>query len=176
MVPAGVVCRTAADECDLPEFCSGMEAACPDDVFQQNGNLCNQGINICFNGKCQSADLQCKHIFGPDSKSASYECYQELNVIGDRFGNCGGVQGYYAKCDKDDVLCGKIQCAITGEVKINIKNAAVSFYTPKNETCVNADFFTSDFVDPVQVRDGTKCGENKVYILTQIQMKEKLGF
>ena len=37
---AAFVCRSAADDCDLEEYCSGRDAFCPDDVFKWNGNKC----------------------------------------------------------------------------------------------------------------------------------------
>ena len=35
------LCRAAASECDLPEFCHGNTEWCPSDVHKQNGLTCD---------------------------------------------------------------------------------------------------------------------------------------
>lgn len=58
-------CRPAADEqCDLAEFCTGASSSCPPDLYVQDGHGCEQGTGYCYKGRCQSADLQCQHIYG----------------------------------------------------------------------------------------------------------------
>lgn len=55
--PQGTTCRAAATVCDLPEFCSGGDAACPLDQHAPDGtacddqNACSQG-DICTAGTC----------------------------------------------------------------------------------------------------------------------------
>ncbi|KAF4802448.1 hypothetical protein TURU_025529 [Turdus rufiventris] len=91
------LCRPAADAtCDLPEFCSGASASCPPDMYVQDGHDCGQGTGYCYQGRCQSSDLQCKKFYGRDiiaelvdSKNAPVICYEEINAQRDRFGNCG---------------------------------------------------------------------------------------
>lgn len=59
------LCRPAADAtCDLPEFCSGASASCPPDMYVQDGHDCGQGTGYCYQGRCQSSDLQCKKFYG----------------------------------------------------------------------------------------------------------------
>ncbi|XP_059579240.1 disintegrin and metalloproteinase domain-containing protein 9-like [Alligator mississippiensis] len=60
---AGKLCRDIGDECDLPEYCSGASHLCPEDVFRQDGSACGKS-DICFQGKCNNHDRQCKAIFG----------------------------------------------------------------------------------------------------------------
>ncbi|XP_044132952.1 disintegrin and metalloproteinase domain-containing protein 9-like [Bufo gargarizans] len=163
-LPSGTLCRIKADECDLHEYCSGTTAACPEDVFQQNGNLCNDGKSVCYNGKCQNVDLQCVQFFGPASMNADLECYQKLNVIGDRFGNCGGVKGFYGRCQPQDVLCGKCHCMKMDGEAIFRPDMAIAYYTSKDHVYLTGDFLMDYFIDPFWVKDGTKCGENKICI------------
>ncbi|XP_075063568.1 disintegrin and metalloproteinase domain-containing protein 9-like isoform X2 [Mixophyes fleayi] len=161
-LPARTLCRRPADECDLPEYCSGTTPTCPEDLFQQNGNLCNDKSSFCYKGLCQNADIQCRQLFGPAARNADLDCYQELNVIGDRFGNCGGFGEFYASCHIADVLCGKLQCMIMDTETVTTANLAISYYAAKHHMCVTADSLTDN--NPLWVKDGTKCGENKMCI------------
>ncbi|KAM4039315.1 disintegrin and metalloproteinase domain-containing protein 9-like isoform 2-T2 [Anomaloglossus baeobatrachus] len=163
-LPYGMLCRNKSDECDLHEYCTGKTAVCPEDVFQQNGNPCNDEKSICYDGKCQNLDLQCVQFFGPASRNADLECYEVLNVKGDRFGNCGGVKGFYGSCQPQDVLCGKLHCTINvGQAKVR-PDMAISYYNSKQQICVSGDFFTYYFIDPLWIKDGTKCDQNKICI------------
>ncbi|KAM3926829.1 disintegrin and metalloproteinase domain-containing protein 9-like [Leptodactylus fuscus] len=163
-LPYGTLCRKKTEECDLHEYCSGTMAACPEDVFEQNGNPCNDKKSVCYNGKCRNLDLECMQYFGPASRNADLECYEKLNVIGDRFGNCGQVQGLYGSCKPQDVLCGKLHCIIMDGEAISRSDMAISYYTSKHLTCLSGDFLTGYFTDPLWVKDGTKCGEDKICI------------
>uniref|UniRef100_U3JVL9 ADAM metallopeptidase domain 32 n=1 Tax=Ficedula albicollis TaxID=59894 RepID=U3JVL9_FICAL len=89
------LCRPAADStCDLPEVCSGSSASCPPDVYLQDGQDCGRGTGYCYQGRCQSSDLQCKRFYGRDSKNAPVGCYEEINAQRDRFGHCGFRDGH----------------------------------------------------------------------------------
>ncbi|XP_077119240.1 disintegrin and metalloproteinase domain-containing protein 9-like isoform X2 [Ranitomeya variabilis] len=163
-LPYGTLCRNKSDECDLHEYCSGKTAVCPEDVFQQNGNPCNDEKSVCYYGKCQNVDLQCVQFFGPASRNADLECYKELNVKGDSFGNCGGVKGFYGSCHPQDVLCGKLHCTLNeGEAKVR-PDMVISYYNSTQHICLSGDFFTDYFIDPLWIRDGTKCNQNKICI------------
>lgn len=52
--PSTTVCRAAADECDLPDYCSGSSACCPLDLKVTNGQLCGDGARPCGAEQCQS--------------------------------------------------------------------------------------------------------------------------
>jgi hypothetical protein len=60
----GVTCRDAANECDLPEHCSGDDGKCPIDIHKKNGNPCGGNTGYCFNGICPTVDIQCGIIWG----------------------------------------------------------------------------------------------------------------
>lgn len=63
---AGSVCREAAGDCDLPEYCTGSSADCPDDGFQMNGTPCyNQARGYCHDGQCPTLLHHCWRLFGP---------------------------------------------------------------------------------------------------------------
>ena len=39
----GVECRSSTGQCDLPEYCDGLQEFCPSNVFKQKGFPCSVG-------------------------------------------------------------------------------------------------------------------------------------
>jgi hypothetical protein len=58
------LCRPAATECDIPEYCDGVSGKCPADIFKKNGQGCEKGDGYCYNGVCPVRDHQCQLIWG----------------------------------------------------------------------------------------------------------------
>ncbi|XP_026571011.1 disintegrin and metalloproteinase domain-containing protein 9 [Pseudonaja textilis] len=159
----GTVCRERASECDLPEYCNGSSAFCPQDVTIQNGHPCHQDKAYCYDGVCQDYELQCQNIFGPQAKVAPKICFSDVNSKGDRFGNCGYQNREYKKCSSWNAMCGKLQCENVENLPVfRIKPAIIQ--TPiKDTTCWGVDFqLGSDVPDPGMVNEGTKCAPGKV--------------
>jgi disintegrin/metalloproteinase domain-containing protein 26 len=113
----GTVCRQEKNECDLPEWCNGTSAECPEDVYIVNGSPCSGG-GYCYKMTCHERETQCKRIFGKEARSANKVCYMEMNKLGDHFGKCGKSSSNYIGCDMADVLCGKIQCDNVEEIPL----------------------------------------------------------
>ncbi|XP_043911968.1 disintegrin and metalloproteinase domain-containing protein 9-like [Protopterus annectens] len=157
---AGTPCRPAAGPCDLPEYCNGTSEYCQPDVYIQNGYMCNTNNSAyCFDGVCETYDLQCNQLFRYNAVKAADVCYQVQNAEGDKYGNCGGIN---VKCSGENVMCGKLQCT-----DINLQDlpsgAGVSLTTIGNSKCANAAFnLGSDVPDPGYVKKGTRCAEGKV--------------
>ena len=61
---AGVECRTAAGECDLPEKCTGTSAECPPDAKQGSGTACTPDNNPCTLDQCDGTHDECQHPAG----------------------------------------------------------------------------------------------------------------
>jgi len=38
---ASTVCRASKGQCDLPEFCGGIDPLCPSDVYKRNTEKCS---------------------------------------------------------------------------------------------------------------------------------------
>uniref|UniRef100_A0A8C7F1G6 ADAM metallopeptidase domain 28 n=1 Tax=Oncorhynchus kisutch TaxID=8019 RepID=A0A8C7F1G6_ONCKI len=135
------------DDCDLPEYCTGKSADCPEDVFTVNGIPCDGGRGYCNNGQCPQHHTQCVKMYGPSAETARTYCYEQ---------NTRGL--YYAYCKRpskdQDVQCGKLFCKNGNDNPnygrmVTFSDCKASFY----------DDHTSDFG---QVDTGTKCNDGKV--------------
>ncbi|XP_028331847.1 disintegrin and metalloproteinase domain-containing protein 9 isoform X2 [Gouania willdenowi] len=160
---AGTVCRKSVNTCDLSEYCNGKSEFCPDDFYIMDGLPCQNNAAYCFEGRCQTYDYQCRHLFAPDPATKAADiCFSHANTLGNTFGNCGKVsEQEYIKCSLTDAMCGKVQCT---NVDTNFPplGAQVSIQMVDGETCVNADFnLGPDVLDPAYVNTGSPCGEGK---------------
>ncbi|KAG8518197.1 Disintegrin and metalloproteinase domain-containing protein 28, partial [Galemys pyrenaicus] len=153
---AGAVCRSAKDECDLPEMCDGKSGVCPDDRFRVNGFPCQNGRGYCLMGLCPTLQDQCTGLWGPASQVADKSCYSR-NGGGSKYGYCRKVDGAQVPCKANDIMCGKLFCQ-GGSDHLPWKGRIVTFQTCK-------------IFDPEEnseeigmVANGTKCGDKKVCI------------
>jgi hypothetical protein len=63
-LPAGAICRSAGDNCDVAESCTGSSPACPDDQFEPDGTICDDRLfctltDQCQGGQCVGSDNPC---------------------------------------------------------------------------------------------------------------------
>ncbi|XP_035752472.1 disintegrin and metalloproteinase domain-containing protein 9 [Egretta garzetta] len=171
---AGVECRSKMDFCDLPEYCNGSNAYCPDDVYIMNGYPCDNMRAYCYYGVCQSFDSQCESIYGKGARKAPDICFEKANIKGDRFGNCGITGGVYKKCPIQHSLCGKLQCT---SVSLQNLPAWSIVSNASGVLCWSSDFdLGSDVPDPAQVHDGTACGEKKACLGFECVDASYLGY
>lgn len=93
------MCRSADQECDLPEYCRGDSEYCPEDIHKGDGQLCKDGKAYCYRGNCRTRSDQCKLLWGSTGKSSDELCYK-MNSRGNRHGNCGydKFSETYKKC------------------------------------------------------------------------------
>ncbi|RVE59736.1 hypothetical protein OJAV_G00191540 [Oryzias javanicus] len=164
---AGWPCRKSADSCDLPEYCDGKSAFCPNDFYMMDGLSCQNNAAYCYEGRCQTYDYQCRHLFAPDNaRKAENICFQNANIKGDKFGNCGPAPGGsgYLKCSVANAMCGKVQCTNV-DVNTPPTGAHVSIQQIQGATCVNADFdLGTDVLDPAYVNPGSPCDTGKTCV------------
>uniref|UniRef100_A0AAZ3Q795 ADAM metallopeptidase domain 9 n=1 Tax=Oncorhynchus tshawytscha TaxID=74940 RepID=A0AAZ3Q795_ONCTS len=66
---SGTPCRGSVNSCDLPEYCNGSTSFCPSDFYIMDGLLCENDAAYCYEGRCQTYDYQCKHLFETGSVS-----------------------------------------------------------------------------------------------------------
>ncbi|XP_052018608.1 disintegrin and metalloproteinase domain-containing protein 26A-like [Apodemus sylvaticus] len=153
----GTVCREEKNECDLPEWCNGTSAECPEDVYKEDGTPCSDE-GYCYKMGCHQREEQCRKIFGNGSRSANKICYTEMNKRGDRFGNCGNDSFTYRRCQLADVLCGRIQCENVTELPQRRNHETVHYTHFNNITCWTMDYhFGITIDDSGAVTDGTAC-------------------
>ncbi|XP_059100822.1 disintegrin and metalloproteinase domain-containing protein 26A-like [Peromyscus eremicus] len=163
-IPAGTVCREKKNECDLPEWCHGTSAECPEDVYMEDGTSCGDD-GYCYNKTCPKRKEHCQSIFGDSAKSADETCYMEMNRRGDRFGNCGNDSRNYRRCNNTDVLCGRIQCENVEEIPQRRNHETVHWTHFNDVTCWSTDYhFGITTEDVGAVRDGTTCGPSYMCI------------
>ncbi|KAI8889616.1 zincin [Backusella circina FSU 941] len=55
----GTMCRPAVTNCDAAEYCTGISAECPSDLFVADGTSCGFNNLKCASGQCTSRDYQC---------------------------------------------------------------------------------------------------------------------
>ncbi|XP_041914894.1 zinc metalloproteinase-disintegrin bilitoxin-1-like [Alosa sapidissima] len=128
-------CRAQVDECDLPEYCTGSSAHCPDDTFLQDGTPCAHDTGYCFNGQCPNRAEQCKAVGGNDTKEAEDHCYHSNSSL--HHGN-----------SSKDAMCEMLLCTSGNKDQ-------------SNDTCTDV-ISPSNRSDHNQVLNGTKCGEGQV--------------
>ncbi|KAI2549762.1 ADAM metallopeptidase domain 2 [Homo sapiens] len=93
------MCRPSFEECDLPEYCNGSSASCPENHYVQTGHPCGLNQWICIDGVCMSGDKQCTDTFGKEVEFGPSECYSHLNSKTDVSGNCGISDSGYTQCE-----------------------------------------------------------------------------
>ncbi|XP_062387276.1 disintegrin and metalloproteinase domain-containing protein 9 [Sardina pilchardus] len=159
---AGSQCRSSENQCDLPEFCNGSYAFCPGDFYHMDGTPCASGQAFCYEGRCQTYDYQCKHLFGPEATKAHEKCFSVVNTRGNNFGNCGFSGSKLIPCAVENVMCGKIQCT---NFDSNNPPTGVTVTTEKLEegvVCKNAHYnLGTDVLDPAYVNQGSVCAPGK---------------
>ncbi|XP_072213061.1 disintegrin and metalloproteinase domain-containing protein 18-like isoform X2 [Excalfactoria chinensis] len=162
---ANTPCRPPADtQCDLPEFCNGSSAFCPPDVYVQDGHSCEHSTGYCYQGHCQSAELQCQRLYGRGAKNAPLACYEEINSHQDRFGHCGNhpLDGYQP-CSWLNLGCGKLVCTYPNRIPFTKLKGSIIYAQVQEHLCVSFDaMYSPTEADPLLVKDGTKCGPGKV--------------
>ncbi|XP_068610910.1 disintegrin and metalloproteinase domain-containing protein 9 [Brachionichthys hirsutus] len=161
---AGAMCRRDVDICDLPEYCDGVAAACPEDFYMMDGRTCLDAY--CYEGRCQTYDFQCRHLFAPDeARKADDICFTNTNTQGTLFGNCGlDGRGRFIRCSVANAMCGKIQCTDV-DLSTTPEGAQISVQTIDGSNCVNADFnLGTDVIDPAYVNPGSPCDAGKTCI------------
>ncbi|CAK7296224.1 Disintegrin and metalloproteinase domain-containing protein 5 [Vulpes lagopus] len=164
--PGGIPCRKSLDECDFTEYCNGVSSHCVPDTYARNGQSCESGDAFCYEGRCRTANKQCKKLIGGASRGGSFACYDEINSRSDRYGNCGRDF-----CSFSNLLCGKLVCAWPHKALVSRVNLSVIYSHVREEMCVSTyrskekaikntrtTYETPEDRDDTFVQDGTVCG------------------
>ncbi|KAL7983104.1 hypothetical protein Chor_010446 [Crotalus horridus] len=183
LLTEGTVCRAAVSDCDLDEYCSGTSETCPPDVFKQNGMPCGLD-STCYSGVCLDIRRHCQTFFGKgkrallggrakwrcswwgwrgSAKPAPFSCYKEVNLQGDRTGNCGQDRSGYRKCQEKDASCGRLQCTNVHKIP-RIPPGFSILQTPVEEGLCWSIISPQrdDGSDDGAAKEGSSCGPRKV--------------
>ncbi|XP_006860053.1 PREDICTED: disintegrin and metalloproteinase domain-containing protein 18-like [Chrysochloris asiatica] len=163
---AGTPCRKSIDEeCDFTEYCNGTSSNCVPDTYALNGHMCMLGTAYCYNGRCQSIDIQCAKIFGKGAKRAPFACFEEINPLRDGVGNCSLNNSPSLPCELKDVLCGKLACVRPHKNTYKSDNQSTVYSYTKGHVCISitpGSSVSSDGSDFAYVADGTVCGPGMI--------------
>ncbi|KAM5273618.1 disintegrin and metalloproteinase domain-containing protein 21 [Ctenodactylus gundi] len=161
---SGELCRQQANECDLPEWCNGTSHQCPEDTYVQDGTPCGDSA-YCYQKQCNNHNQQCREIFGEGAKSASKNCYKEINSQGNQFGHCGINGTAYLKCDISDIFCGRVQCENVEDVPQLQDHSVLRNIQINGVTCWSIGHRSGlGIPDAGEVKEGTVCGAGKICI------------
>uniref|UniRef100_A0A2K6D5P1 ADAM metallopeptidase domain 21 n=1 Tax=Macaca nemestrina TaxID=9545 RepID=A0A2K6D5P1_MACNE len=138
-MPSGELCRQEVNECDLPERCNGISYQCPADRYVQDRIPCSDSA-YCYQKRCNNHDQHCREVFGKDAKSASQNCYKEINSQGNRFGHCGINGATYLKCHISDVFCGRVQCENVRDIPLLQDHFTLQHTCINGITCWGIDY------------------------------------
>lgn len=178
---AGSECRAAENECDLPEYCTGESEYCPTDVFKRDTEPCDEGSSFCYEGDCRSHNKQCKVLWGQTGKSLA-ECY-DSNIKGNRTGNCGFDyrRNVFRKCNKNDIMCGKLHCRTLNEnleFGINAGAEITKYYVQYSDRAISCKSVKLNLgldTDQGLTPNGAKCGDNKMCVQQKCLAIEELN-
>ncbi|XP_036062210.1 disintegrin and metalloproteinase domain-containing protein 21-like [Onychomys torridus] len=158
--PAGTLCRSVHNICDLPEYCSGNGLHCPKDFYLQDGTPCSEE-GYCYQGNCTDRNMHCKEIFGASAHEGNQKCY-EINRERYRFGHCQRAEEnlLFTPCADRDKMCGRLQC--TNVTQLPHLQEHVSFHQSliSGFPCFGLDEHRStESTDAGRVRLGTPCSQ-----------------
>ncbi|NP_001166572.1 ADAM 6 protein precursor [Cavia porcellus] len=165
--PSGTLCRPIRNICDLPEYCTGSQLTCPENLYMQDGTPCTEE-GYCYQGNCSDLTIHCREIFGEKAMKGELDCYQ-INLKGNRFGHCRrrASQKSHIACATTDVGCGRLQCSnVTHLPRLQ---EHVSFHQSKfgNSWCFGVDEHReTQTLDVGFVRDGALCAPGKYCLNT----------
>uniref|UniRef100_A0A672KVN3 ADAM metallopeptidase domain 8b n=1 Tax=Sinocyclocheilus grahami TaxID=75366 RepID=A0A672KVN3_SINGR len=151
------LCRAPANECDVPEYCTGLSEQCPENDFKMNGIPCSPGQGYCYNGQCPTHLQHCQRLWGTGAKVATDACFFQ-NTLGRNDSHCGKTKNGYRACTKVNMFCGKIFCDGGNQYPITGQKAVI--VTHGGFCNIAGDQLEEDALSMVPT--GTKCEHNKV--------------
>lgn len=151
------LCRASINECDVPEYCTGLSEKCPENDFRMNGIPCSSGQGYCYNGQCPTHLQHCQRLWGTGAKVAPDTCFYQ-NTLGKNDSHCGKTKDGIRPCARENMFCGKIFCNEGNEFPVTGQKAVI--VTLRGQCNVAGDQTEEDALSMVPT--GTKCGHNKV--------------
>lgn len=168
-------CRMSKSDCDLSEYCDGVNPFCPTDVYSVDGSQCsiNAVKSFCYHGKCKSHDSQCKLLWGATGQTSHDLCFEQYNILGNVSGHCGAdwlnSKPTFRRCEPENAICGMLHCHHLNEklmfwkenLAYSLPEASVTVGGARHE-CRGAIVDVGLGVpDPGMVPNGAACGKGK---------------
>jgi len=131
--------------------------------------------SVCYLGKCSEIhETQCKDLWGATAKNADKGCYDKLNTEAAGYGTCDPTTN--SSCAASDVLCGQLQCEDSRNSPVVDYGWTYSKIALDNgKQCSAATLKSTDSIGQGMVRDGTKCGADKMCVNYQCQTFKDLN-
>ncbi|KAJ7386460.1 metalloendopeptidase [Desmophyllum pertusum] len=131
--------------------------------------------SVCHLGKCSEIhETQCKELWGSTAKDADKGCYDKLNTEAAGYGTCDPTKN--ASCAASDVLCGQLQCQDSRDAPVVDYGWTYTKIALKNgKQCSAATLKSIDDIGLGMVRDGTKCGADKMCVNQKCQSFDALN-
>lgn len=129
----------------------------------------------CYLGKCSEIlETQCKDLWGATAQSADQGCYEKLNTEAAGYGTCDPATN--SSCAASDVLCGQLQCEDSKtKPVVDYGRSYTKIRLDDGNKCSAAVLKLDDEIGQGMVREGTKCGINKMCIDYKCQSFDDLG-
>jgi RHS repeat-associated protein len=146
---AGVVCRAAANPCDLAEVCTGSSTACPSDAKVADGTNCSDGNACTQTDTCQAGVCTGSN---PKTCTASDQCHV-AGTCNPATGACSNpIQPNGTSCDDGDPCspadaCHDGQC--WGPLSNPICDGSPQVKVERQLGLIPGGYITPTFFDPV---------------------------
>uniref|UniRef100_A0A2R9CT15 Peptidase M12B domain-containing protein n=1 Tax=Pan paniscus TaxID=9597 RepID=A0A2R9CT15_PANPA len=196
------VIKNQREECDCGSLkdCAS-DRCCETSCTLSLGSVCNTGlllglqrlgwyitpcsaVSVCIRGNCSDCDMQCQALFGYQVKDGSPACYQKLNRIGNRFGNCGVILQRGGSrpfpCEEDDVFCGMLHCSSVSHIPSGGEHTTfcnILVHDIKEEKCFGYEAHQgTDLPEMGLVVDGATCGPGSYCLKRNCTFYQDLHF
>ncbi|XP_073247149.1 uncharacterized protein [Porites lutea] len=142
--------------------------------FSASGDK-NHSNSVCYLGKCSEIhETQCKDLWGATARNADKSCYDKLNTEAAGYGTCDPATN--TSCAASNVLCGQLQCQDSGSSPVVDYGWSYTKITLDNgKQCSGAALKSVDDAGLGMVREGTKCGTNKMCVNYKCQSYSELN-
>lgn len=135
----------------------------------------NHSNSVCYLGKCSEIhETQCKDLWGATANNADKGCYDKLNTEAAGYGTCDPTTN--ASCAASDVLCGQLQCQDSrNSPVVDYGRNYTKIQLNNGKQCSAAILKSVDVAGLGMVRDGTKCGADKMCVNNKCQSFDQLN-
>lgn len=136
ILAADTSCRVSRGDCDLPEFCTGITAECPDDTFKPPNTTCRSALGVCDAPEtCSGHDPVCPNQNIPFPNTVM--CREPVGVC-DLPTYCDGLSYGCPTTPYRNSTCRLAQnmCDVEERCQFGNANCPTDVFAPANKTCI----------------------------------------